>query len=83
MPYHISDLGTFRHHAQPIADLTGFVPQAGDRREDFGYNGTYDPHYVGDVPWDEFVQSAVEATRDAENDAQAWRDVQAWREGRA
>ena len=59
------------------------VPQAGDRREDFGYNGTYDPHYVGDVPWDEFVQSAVEATRDAENDAQAWRDVQAWRETRA
>jgi hypothetical protein len=74
----MSNLGSFGHYVKRYADLTGFVPQLGDKREDFNYTPDairlWEDDELVPVSWDEWVEAAVQATGDAENDAQVWRE---------
>ena len=72
MAYHISNLGSFAgNRANPddpayYADLDGFVPQQGDRAEDF--LGVF----TNLEWWTEWVADAVNATAQAERRAREW-----------
>lgn len=82
MAYHINSLGSFAGSAiDPnapafYADLHGFVPQHGDRVEDFTSRSgePYDPEHVGsdDLSWDEWVAAAEAATTKAGVAAAKW-----------
>lgn len=76
--YHITNLGDLAgDRTNPddpayYADKDGFVPQPGDRHEDFTHpaGGAYDPEYVdsrdGGSNWDDWVSDAQRATDRAE-----------------
>lgn len=52
------------------SDLDGYVPEAGDKHEDFRWE---DSDWT-DEQWDDFVERAVDATEEANKTIKAWRD---------
>lgn len=87
MAYHISNLGSFAGSAgnpedpAHYADLDGFVPQDGDGRDEFVYDGDAASNgHVQGIEWDEWVQQAVEATARAERRAQESDQPDIWQQ---
>lgn len=66
--YHISNLGIFGSYVRHYADNHGFVPQKGDKKKDFNFNGQNNNF----MPWEELVADAVEATQLANQAAREW-----------
>ncbi|MCY0898798.1 MAG: hypothetical protein OWU33_07665 [Firmicutes bacterium] len=59
--FHYSIFGVAGEQLAPYADLCGFVPEIGDRLEQFNYRGS---ELVTEEEWQEWVRAAVEATRE-------------------
>jgi hypothetical protein len=51
MSYHMTNLGIQSH---PYADVTGFVPEPGDKWEDFGFGG----RGPSKAEWYDFIRRA-------------------------
>ena len=66
--YHNSTLGTFAGNVKRYADMRGYVPELGDEHEDMEWDGDWTPE-----TWQEHVEAADAATKDAEAAIAAWR----------
>ena len=83
MSIHISVYGSFKHRVEFYADLDGFIPEAGDSAGQFRYHGTQpweededlNPPTPDDAAmlWNEWVNDAVDAARDANTGVAEWR----------
>jgi len=84
MAIHISNFGSFSDRVKPYADQGGFVPEKGDKPEDFNFghdnfvtdideNGDGYEGYAAET-WEDFLKDAVEATERASESAAAWRE---------
>ncbi|MCY0877411.1 MAG: hypothetical protein OWU84_00440 [Firmicutes bacterium] len=58
--FHYTRFGEAGKQLLPFADLAGFVPEQGDRLQDFHYLGS---EMATDEEWRQWVEAAVEATR--------------------
>jgi hypothetical protein len=73
MSYHYTSFGWFgRNRLRHVADLDGFVPQCGDRKEDFRFDRCVE---FSALEWEAYCKRADEVTRECEADVRAWMDV--------
>jgi len=82
--FHFSNLGNFGTEVKTFADRNGYVPETGDKPEDFNF-GSDD--FIADFEdgdgwdgyaasrWEEFVASARAATTAARLALEAWRKI--------
>lgn len=76
--FHYSNFGQFGEDLRRFADINGYVPQQGDAVDDLTYpKGWFDdadatPEEI-EEEWQDFVQEAVAATKEAERAVEAWR----------
>lgn len=74
--FHFSNYGQFGMPLQRYADLNGYVPEQGDKLQDFVFpTGWFDSEDedFNQEDWEGFIEAAVEATTVAERKLQDWR----------
>ena len=69
MAFHKSNLGLFGESLP--CDIRGYVPEGGDDWQNFTWDGMTD---WDSESWEEFVESAVNATEAAESALAEWQD---------
>lgn len=69
MSFHIFDFGPVSGRLQEYADKDGFIPEAGDRWQDFNWTNAkakaFADKQTGETIWQEFLKKAIAATSKA------------------
>ncbi len=70
--FHVSSLGGFAYSLKAFADADGYVPEAGDRPNNFRWEQTIK---WNNKTWADFIERASKKTHEAREKQELWQEA--------